>query len=279
MTADIRHSPARFSRDRLLAAGGSLVLHGVAVAAFIAVTDGKPETIAAPSVLTMTLEWSAPPSEAAADASAVAEATPTAPADVAGLFAPRVDQAAAREVKPETPPAEAEEDRHAVHAATARQRTDAPPVPSQVTGARPQTVAPSHADAGDRAPAAIRQPPGEVAGESPAGAARGDAVAPKSPATPGGERSAWSVTSRRPPAYPMAARRRGIEGDVSLRVDVGADGRPRTVTIQRGSGDPQLDAAAMRAVEQWRFAVAAPMTIEIPIVFRLNTDTAEATQP
>ena len=35
----------------------------------------------------------------------------------------------------------------------------------------------------------------------------------------------------------------------------------------------------MRAVEQWRFAVAAPMTIEIPIVFRLNTDTAEATQP
>ena len=75
------------------------------------------------------------------------------------------------------------------------------------------------------------------------------------------------------------ARRRGIEGDVSLRVDVGADGAPRTVSVQHGSGDAQLDAAAMRAVAQWRFAVAGPMTIEIPVHFRLNANTAEATQP
>jgi protein TonB len=89
----------------------------------------------------------------------------------------------------------------------------------------------------------------------------------------------WSVTARVPPVYPMSARRRGVEGDVSLRVDLSADGRPRAVSVQHGSGDAQLDAAAIRAVAQWRFAVAAPTTIEIPVHFRLNANTAEATQP
>ena len=82
-----------------------------------------------------------------------------------------------------------------------------------------------------------------------------------------------------PPAYPMSARRRGIEGEVELRVDVDSDGRPRLVTIARSSGDRQLDGAAARAVEQWRFAVAAPMAIAIPIQFRLNAGDAAASQP
>ena len=77
----------------------------------------------------------------------------------------------------------------------------------------------------------------------------------------------------------MSARRRGIEGEVELRVDVDADGRPRLVTIARSSGDRQLDSAAAQAVEHWRFAVASPMAIEIPIQFRLNAGDLAASQP
>lgn len=278
MTAGIRRARDPMNIDRLLAVGGSLAVHGMAVAALIAFADGKPENAASPAVLTMALEWSAPSSEAAAENSAGPDQMPVT--DATDSFTPQRDQAAAQEVKPETPAAGTDGDMPAGPATTAQHRADGTPIPSGVEATvKPKATALSRAAVTASTLEAVEHASGELPGESQPNAARDSAVAAVMPAIHGGERSAWSITSRQPPAYPMAARRRGIEGDVSLRVDVGADGRPRKVTIQHGSGDPQLDAAAMRAVEQWRFAVAAPMTIEIPIVFRLNTDTAEATQP
>jgi len=57
-----------------------------------------------------------------------------------------------------------------------------------------------------------------------------------------------------PPNYPEVARLAGIEGDVTLRILVGEDGTVRD--LRPVSGPPVLARAAMRAVEQWRYAPA-----------------------
>ncbi|MFO1153910.1 MAG: energy transducer TonB [Rhodospirillales bacterium] len=77
------------------------------------------------------------------------------------------------------------------------------------------------------------------------------------------------------PDYPPAARRRGIEGTVVLRVEVSAEGRPLAVEIAKSSGSDSLDEAARAAIARWRFrpatrageAVAA--TASVPVRFRL----------
>lgn len=79
-----------------------------------------------------------------------------------------------------------------------------------------------------------------------------------------------------PPFYPASARRRGIEGTVTLRIQVGTDGRPAGVRIHESSGFTPLDLAAVEAVWLWRFEPARrngrPVTaeVEVPIRFRLS---------
>ena len=77
------------------------------------------------------------------------------------------------------------------------------------------------------------------------------------------------------PHYPTLARRRGIEGTVTLEVRVRADGLPERVAIGRSSGSSLLDAAALEAVRRWRFRPArragepVPGVVTVPITFRL----------
>ena len=78
------------------------------------------------------------------------------------------------------------------------------------------------------------------------------------------------------PAYPAAARRRGLEGKVVLHVTVGADGAVRAVAVSRSSSHPLLDEAAVVSVWNWRFQPgqmgneAKEMTISLPVDFRLR---------
>jgi protein TonB len=78
------------------------------------------------------------------------------------------------------------------------------------------------------------------------------------------------------PAYPRAARRNGEQGTVTLRVLVSADGGPSRVEVERSSGSNALDAAALEAVKNWRFAPATragePVDgwVIVPVVFRLE---------
>lgn len=58
------------------------------------------------------------------------------------------------------------------------------------------------------------------------------------------------------PPYPLDALRRGEGGLVSLRVQVGADGRPQRLDVAKRSGHRDLDRAAVAAVRNWRFAPA-----------------------
>ena len=78
------------------------------------------------------------------------------------------------------------------------------------------------------------------------------------------------------PAYPLSARRAGIEGEVVLRVTVSADGEARAVEIARSSGSEALDEAARKAIARWRFrpaqraGIAVDGTATIPVRFTLR---------
>jgi protein TonB len=58
------------------------------------------------------------------------------------------------------------------------------------------------------------------------------------------------------PVYPLRARRMHEQGTVLLRVEVSAAGEALQVIVERGSGWPLLDKAALTAVRQWRFEPA-----------------------
>ncbi len=78
------------------------------------------------------------------------------------------------------------------------------------------------------------------------------------------------------PSYPIGARRRGEEGTVILDAAVGEDGRTTGVTLVSSSGFPDLDRAAVRAVEQARFKPGArdgrPVAsfARLTLIFRLR---------
>ena len=79
-----------------------------------------------------------------------------------------------------------------------------------------------------------------------------DAAAPVNPAW---QRAlaAWLAAHR---IYPEAARRRGIEGHVTLRFSIDPSGHVAAVTVLRGSGSSILDSAAEAMVRG--AAVPAP---------------------
>jgi protein TonB len=58
------------------------------------------------------------------------------------------------------------------------------------------------------------------------------------------------------PSYPARALRRGESGEVLLRIHVDARGVPDRVEIAASSGSRDLDRAAQRAVQRWRFRPA-----------------------
>lgn len=115
------------------------------------------------------------------------------------------------------------------------QQTAAPkPVPQspRVTGPAPSP---------SPAPATSPSPHGGVASAAPPAASARPSAAPA--VEPGWNAllAAWLAANRR---YPEEARRRGIEGEVTVRFSVAADGRVTDVAIVAGSGSSALDGAA-----------------------------------
>ena len=158
------------------------------------------------------------------------------------------------------PPAGADADRRRPAKAVADDAaTDAPPRRAADTGrSRPPEDSRFAAGAPPRA-ADARRPAG-----TPAGVTRGVRVA----------------AGNRPPGYPFAARRRGLEGRVLLRVEVSRTGAAERVTVTRSSGHGLLDDAARRAVAGWRFlpatvaGAAVSGAVDVPVSFRLRQPAA-----
>ncbi len=82
--------------------------------------------------------------------------------------------------------------------------------------------------------------------------------------------------SNPPPAYPMAARRRGIEGTTLVHAEVSPEGFCLRADLKKSSGAEMLDQAALEAVRKWRFvparrgSVAVVAWVEVPITFKLE---------
>ncbi|MEJ5234131.1 MAG: TonB family protein, partial [Geminicoccaceae bacterium] len=148
-------------------------------------------------------------------------------------------------------------------ARTAAERTEPERVAALPTGAGEVRAGPagSGADHGKEA--------GSELGSDRGGSAAGDEG--------GGEPPGFAPGSADNPLprYPTVARRRGIEGTVTLEVKVSASGLAEQVVLARSSGSALLDEAALEAVRRWRFrparrgGEAVPGVVTVPITFRL----------
>jgi periplasmic protein TonB len=141
-----------------------------------------------------------------------------------------------------------------------------PPPPPVIATAAPVEQAP---------PAAMVVPPPEPV------APPAEPVAPPAPpAPPPVVRSipATAVSYLEPPApvYPLASKRLNEQGEVLIRVEIGADGRARQVLVSRSSGHQRLDNAALAAVRAARFKPytenGVPLVVwsTVPIQFELE---------
>ena len=80
------------------------------------------------------------------------------------------------------------------------------------------------------------------------------------------------------PRYPESARRDGVEGLVTVKLEILENGKPGNVWVVGSSGRNEFDEAAVKAVERWRFVpardsingqpIACISTVEVK--FRLN---------
>ncbi|MGE5700482.1 MAG: TonB family protein [Deltaproteobacteria bacterium] len=70
--------------------------------------------------------------------------------------------------------------------------------------------------------------------------------------------------------YPEEAIRRGQEGEVLLRIRVGAGGIPREIRVARSSGARALDEAASSGVARAAPLPSTPGWFEVPVRFRLR---------
>ena len=93
----------------------------------------------------------------------------------------------------------------------------------------------------------------------------GDSVAVDTPA---------EAVTKVPPSYPDAAREHGVQGTVWMQALVRTDGTVGATLVTRGH--PELNAAAVAAVAQWRFqpAIAAGKPVAtwqaVPVKFVLH---------
>jgi TonB family protein len=74
-----------------------------------------------------------------------------------------------------------------------------------------------------------------------------------------------------PPEYPIQAQRRGYQGTVTIEFIVDGSGAITSAKVQKGSGYPVLDEAALRTVkDRWRFPPGQPRYYYVPLVFNLQ---------
>ncbi len=84
------------------------------------------------------------------------------------------------------------------------------------------------------------------------------------------------ASSQQAPVYPRASRRAGEAGTVVLRINIAASGAVTATAVAVSSGFERLDAAAQKAVQQWRFTpgtvdgVPTAMPLQVPIRFELQ---------
>lgn len=93
------------------------------------------------------------------------------------------------------------------------------------------------------------------------------------PAAPVAAPTEVAAVKTPPPVYPIELACQGIGGTSTLKVVIGTDGKPGQIEVVNGSGNPQLDEQARKAVEGWQFRAATragqavSTTIQVPVSF------------
>lgn len=131
---------------------------------------------------------------------------------------------------------------------TAPKPAPQPPAPKPLPKPAPRQLvaeAPLLSPAEPVAPPLPPEPPVEVAPPAP------PLPLPQGPVALGGELSVV-CPQRQAPAYPPMSRRLGETGKVVLRVTLDERGNVARASIERSSGHPRLDEAALGAVRGWR---------------------------
>lgn len=80
-----------------------------------------------------------------------------------------------------------------------------------------------------------------------------------------------SVANFREPTYPRLAIKRGLEGEVKVKMTISAEGDLLDVVLIKSSGHEILDSAAMAAAKNWRFQKRSKVySVEKNILFKLR---------
>ena len=85
-----------------------------------------------------------------------------------------------------------------------------------------------------------------------------------------------SLNKHTPPQYPRQLRKRGVEGQVKLKVLISNSGEVKRIRIKESSGYKKLDQSAQNAIKRWSFNPAQTdghrigSWILIPIKFKLD---------
>lgn len=152
------------------------------------------------------------------------------------------------------------------------------PVPKAKPEPQPQPVAnPAVREAPSEAPTVVRgRAPLPNAGGSGLGGGRSGTVGSGEGTSsgPGAETGPVDVgtlriLSRTPPEYPLFSRKRREEGRLTILITI-QSGRVTDAQVERGSGYPRLDEAALRAVRTWRFDHPGRIRARVPVSFRLE---------
>lgn len=92
----------------------------------------------------------------------------------------------------------------------------------------------------------------------------------------GDQEAAPLYASNPPPEYPMQARRRGLQGVVTIEALIDANGSVSDLRLFASSGHSILDKAALSSVRGWRFQPGTvggrrkAMWVKVPVRFELN---------
>jgi protein TonB len=148
-----------------------------------------------------------------------------------------------------------------------------PPPPPLVAPKEIPLEAPPEAEPTD-APIAVA-PASEFSGYGGAGAGSGSSTRRAAPVhLPEAATPPVAASSNVPPVYPEAARQRGQEGQVVLKIVIDEDGRVARVEVLRG--DEPFASVAASAVKRWKYQPATldgnPIAIFriVKVPFRIN---------
>ncbi|MCF4112780.1 MULTISPECIES: energy transducer TonB [Dethiosulfovibrio] len=156
-----------------------------------------------------------------------------------------------------------------------RKKTEKPKVEEKKDGPEKKVSPPSKKEGAKTEKNEVRAPLGKGLKEGTStkeGPHKGGGEAKKPTASSRGEilsEHDVTVEHREIPEYPLISRKRKEQGTVTVLLSV-KKGRVIETRIEKSSGSPRLDKAALKALRGWRFSSDLSAEVRIPVLFKLT---------